>query len=203
MGFINRVGTGIRNLVTPKQHVVNLDRRAAIKTMGRAALIGTGLALAASCAALTASESSAFVKTLLDEGYDLGQFTVDIATEAAAGQIIDLQIPINIDKGYGDGLATLDLVMRLSTDFADFPVYISGWNMEIDGESFPSTANFTEQLINGGEGTESLIDLPKELNSSGVIWPTSLTIQLRVDSSEATIGKDYSVPVDAILQGIK
>ncbi len=195
-----------------KPHVFNPGRR---QFMGRTAL-GLSLTLAAPVlaarcggAALSATEDSAFTKLLLGEGYDLGQVTINIPTEAAASTIVNLPIPINLGKGFAEGLANLQLTARLSTDFADLPIHVTGWEVEVDGQSFSdgkaktftSGTDFVEQQVNGGQGTEALIDLPEELNWTGVIWPTTINLTLHVDTSEATAWKDYAVTFNAILQG--
>jgi len=155
-------------------------------------------------AELGASGNSAFTNLLLGEGYPLGETTLNISTEEAAGKIVNLQIPINIEKDYSEGLMNLQLMLRLSTDFADFPVYITGWDMEIEGESFTSPANFAEQLINGGPGTEVVLDLPRELNSSGVIWPTTIiNVKLRGETVNAPKKPVYPIAFNAVLQGME
>gem|GEM_PF-3640882 len=162
-------------------------------------------------AELGATEDGAFAKLLQGEGIDLGDHTINISTNEAASQTVTMEIPIDIQQGYGEGIMNLALMVRLSTDFADFPISLTGWELTVDGRSFsngkPKTfasgKKFEEQLLTGGAGTEALLDLPRELNWSGVIWPTTLKVQLRADTSGANKWVDYAIPFHAVLQGAK
>jgi|GEM_PF-4375110 len=188
-----------------KQIVPNPGRRVFLRTaaaLGLSALLPRCIGQSSAPQPSMRVSGPSLLKTqLLSDGIDLGDYTIKILTNEAAGQIVYKPLSIKIEKNTGKGIEDLQLMLRLSSEFTDFPIHVTGWSITIKGADFAlSPAQFEEQQVTGGE---IVIDLPSELNKEGKLESAVIDVQLKIITSEAIVGKDYSIPFQAILQGTK
>ena len=149
---------------------------------------------------LDESENSAFTKELLS-GIPLGTFNANITTEEASTQIVELNIPISLIKGWGQGLEDMQLSVELTTDFKDFPVSLLSWEILAGEQVFSSPADFDP--IELASNPDAVVDLPYDLNMDGVMEKdTTLILKLEAQTIPGAVkGKDYTIPVKATLFG--